>query len=89
MDVLRPLVHVLIPARAFENGMYVFYCNRAGKEGEMEFRGKSVVGTPEGKVEGELGHEHGSFSVVTVSLPALEKARHEHPFLTDLRANIF
>jgi predicted amidohydrolase len=89
MDVLRPLIHVLVPARAFENGMYVFYCNRAGKEGEMEFRGKSVAGTPEGKVEGELGHEHGSFSVVTVSLPALEKARHEHPFLSDLRPNIF
>ena len=38
----------VVPARAFENELYVAYANRCGVEGELDYMGLSCVGDPMG-----------------------------------------
>ncbi|MCS0503433.1 carbon-nitrogen hydrolase family protein [Ancylobacter mangrovi] len=40
--------HLVVPARAFENGLFVAYANRCGSEGDLDYLGLSCVGDPNG-----------------------------------------
>ncbi|WP_428030250.1 carbon-nitrogen hydrolase family protein [Ancylobacter sp.] len=40
--------HFVVPARAFENELFVAYANRCGIEGELDYMGLSCVGDPNG-----------------------------------------
>ena len=49
----------MIPARAYENGVYLAYANSAGAENGMAFLGNSVVATPDGGEAARAGAEPG------------------------------
>ncbi|MDQ0513012.1 carbon-nitrogen hydrolase family protein [Ancylobacter amanitiformis] len=38
----------VVPARAFENELFVAYANRCGREGDLDYMGLSCVGDPQG-----------------------------------------
>ncbi|QIB35969.1 carbon-nitrogen hydrolase family protein [Ancylobacter pratisalsi] len=40
--------NLVVPTRAFENGLFVAYANRCGREGELDYVGLSCVGDPNG-----------------------------------------
>lgn len=40
--------NLIVPARAFENGLFVAYANRCGSEGGLDYLGLSCVGDPNG-----------------------------------------
>ena len=40
--------HITVPARAYENSLYVAYGNRCGSEGSLDYTGLSCVGSPFG-----------------------------------------
>ncbi len=42
------LTRMLIPARAFENGLFVVYANYAGREDDLDYCGNSLVAGPDG-----------------------------------------
>jgi len=45
----------IVPARAFENGIFVAYANRCGREGELTYCGLSTVAGPDGAVLARAG----------------------------------
>ena len=38
----------LVPARAYENHLFLAYANRCGREGELEYLGQSCIVAPDG-----------------------------------------
>jgi predicted amidohydrolase len=48
MQPYQPVSHLLVPARAYENGIYVAYANRCGREAELDYYGLSSVAGPAG-----------------------------------------
>ncbi|WGD31076.1 carbon-nitrogen hydrolase family protein [Ancylobacter sp. WKF20] len=48
MKPYDPVSLYVVPARAFENELFVAYANRCGVEGELEYMGLSCVGDPSG-----------------------------------------
>jgi predicted amidohydrolase len=78
----------LVPVRAFENQMYVAYCNRVGPEGEFEFVGLSVLAGPDGVARARAGR--GEELILADADPALLAAsRAANPYLADRRPGLY
>lgn len=89
LEKLKPLTDALIPCRALENNLYVFYCNRVGFETSLTFLGRSTAAGPHGTVLAQLGDQVESVAAIECSLATVHEARREHPFLDDLRPQMF
>ena len=78
--------HVLLPARALENRLFVAYANACGQEGDTTYGGLSTVCAPMGGVlaQGGRGEE---WLQVSVSRSALAAARSTSP-LKDRRTDL-
>lgn len=48
MKPYEPVSHLLVPARAYENAVYVAYANRCGREADLAYYGLSSVAGPAG-----------------------------------------
>jgi omega-amidase len=74
----------LIRARAIEDQMFVFACNRVGRDASNEFFGHSMAVDPWGEilVEGGEGEE---LITLTVDLSKVQEARRKIPVLQDRR----
>ena len=76
----------LIPTRALENNLFLFYCNRVGVENDMEFPGKSICASPTGEIL--LQMDGGSRTeIVSCDFAEVQKSRKTFPYLTDLNNN--
>lgn len=56
--LMRPyeiVATAIVPARAFENGLFVAYANRCGREGDLSYCGLSTVAAPDGAVPARAG----------------------------------
>jgi predicted amidohydrolase len=49
----------VVPARAFENGVFVAYANHAGRDGEFRYLGGSCIVGPDGQDRVRAGREEG------------------------------
>jgi predicted amidohydrolase len=89
--LMRPydfVPHTLVPARAYENQMYVAYANRQGAEGEFDFTGLSCLAGPDGVVRARAGA--GPDLVLGDADPELLRAsRLELPYLRDRRPELY
>lgn len=74
----------MVPTRAFENGVFVAYCNYAGREGSAAYLGESVVAGPEGTVAAIAGDTE-TLLIADVDRAAIERARSILPYLDDAR----
>lgn len=72
----------IIPARAFENGLYVCYANSCGQENGMDFYGGSCVIAPDGTALARAGHSEEVLQV-SVHKAAVGKAQARLPYLVD------
>ena len=45
---LRLVARTLVPARAYENQVFLAYANRCGREGELVYLGHSCIVGPDG-----------------------------------------
>lgn len=43
------VARVMVPARAYENGVYLAYANHAGVQGDIDFLGESFIAAPDGR----------------------------------------
>ncbi|MBB3266976.1 putative amidohydrolase [Azospirillum sp. OGB3] len=74
----------ILPARAFENGIFVAYANRCGREGTLRYCGLSSVAAPDGSV---LARADDGEALLTVDLdPAL---RQVGTHLADRRPDLY
>jgi len=75
----------VIPARAFENGVYMLYANHAGSEGAMTYLGASCICGPDGR---DLARAGAAEAVVAANLDvsAVERAQARLPYSRDLAA---
>ncbi|GIX47680.1 MAG: apolipoprotein acyltransferase [Candidatus Tectimicrobiota bacterium] len=76
-------------SHAIANGVYVAAVNRVGREGEVTFWGASFVAAPDGRVLARAAHDEEAILVVTCDLAAIERMRHDWPFLRDRRIDAY
>ncbi|MBU7600012.1 carbon-nitrogen hydrolase family protein [Streptomyces sp. P38-E01] len=89
--LMRPYEFVpqtLIPARAWENQLYVAYANRYGTEGDLTFAGLSALAAPDGTVRARAGAGE-DLVVADIDLALLAAARAENTHLTDRRPELY
>ncbi len=72
----------VVPARAFENGVWVAYANHAGHENGIDYLGGSKIVAPDGTIEVDAG---GGESLISCSITAdrVTAAQHRLPYLRD------
>lgn len=51
------VAHRMIPARAYENGIFVAYANSAGDENGLTYLGNSLIAAPDGTELARAGHQ--------------------------------
>lgn len=73
----------VIPARAFENGVYVLYANHAGSEGAMTYLGSSCIVGPDGH---DIARAGTAEAIVATDLDgtAVAQAQARLPYFRDL-----
>lgn len=78
----------VIPARAFENNLFLAYANHAGTEGDHRFLGESVVVSPFGRDLARAGTDE---ALVTARLDPAEmtRARERLQFLENLEQSCY
>lgn len=89
--LMRPfevVSRILVPARAYENQMYVAYANRCGVEGELEYCGLSCVVGPGGDDVARAGGGE-ALLVADVDLETLAASRAVTTHLQDRRADLY
>ena len=77
------VARTVVPARAFENGIYVLYANHAGQEGGVDYLGASCIIGPDGA---DISRASGRDQVIFAELdPARVNAAQDRlPYLADL-----
>ncbi len=78
----------LVRARAIENQMFVFACNRVGSDPANRFFGHSMVVDPWGEILIE-GDEDEDLLTVTVDLSKVQEVRRKIPILQDRRPELY
>ena len=79
---------IIIPARAYENQLFVAYVNRCGAETDLIYCGLSCVVGPYGKDLARAGRTEGLFCA-DIDVSAIAAARGENPYLADLRPDLY
>ena len=79
--------HILLPARACENRLFVAYANACGNECDVHYGGLSTVADAQGASLAKAGREPG-LMVVTLERSALQTAR-QHDYLRDRRRDLY
>lgn len=89
--LMRPhefVPRMLVPARAYENGLHIAYANRCGQEGGYDFAGLSCLAGPDGEVRAGAGA--GPEVLIADVAPAHTAAvRAVTPYLTDRRPDLY
>lgn len=79
---------LLVPARAYENQMFVAYGNYCGSDAVFDYNGLSVVAGPDGEVLAEAGRDE-ELLLADLSREVLEASRVDNPYLHDRRGEIY
>ena len=75
----------VIPARAFENGVFLVYANHAGAEGPMDYIGDSVIVSPLGEDLARAGCGE-TLIAADIDPSVLPAIRERLPFLRDYKS---
>jgi len=72
----------LIPARAFENGVFLAYANHAGRENGLDYLGESFIAAPDGEVLARAG-QSSEMLIADLDPARVQKAQARLPYLID------
>ena len=72
----------VVPARAFENGIWLAYANHAGQENGLEYLGGSKIVAPDGVIEADAGADAELISTV-IDPARVTAAQQRLPYLRD------
>lgn len=90
--LMRPMdivAETLVRARAYENGVFVAYVNRCGREGSLTYVGKSCLIAPDGSELARAGADEEALLIADVDPGGYEAYRREAPYLADLRRDLY
>jgi predicted amidohydrolase len=82
------VARTLVPARAFENQVYVAYAGLCGEEGDLGYCGLSCVIGPDGRELSRAGRRPGLLCA-EIDPGALAASRRLNPYLTDRRPGLY
>lgn len=88
MKPFHVVSHLTVPARAYENSLYVAYGNRCGQEGALDYTGLSSVGSPLGgnlAIAGD-GEE---LLFADLDIEAVKASRVNNTYLKDRRPALY
>jgi predicted amidohydrolase len=77
-----------LSAAAMQNGVYIAMCNRIGREGEVVFRGESMVVDADGAGVVKVGGAE-DLVFATIDLNGVEAARRKRPYLSLRRPELY
>lgn len=80
--------HLLVPARAAENQVFVVYANHTGTDPLFEYNGLSEIVGPDGAVLGR-GGRGAELVLAEIDLTAIGAVRAENDYLADRRTDLF
>lgn len=89
--LMRPyevVAQSVIPARSFENQIFVAYANRCGKEAEFHYCGLSCVTGPDGMVRARAG-ESEELVIADIDLADIARAHGYNNYLGDRRPELY
>ena len=72
----------VVPARAFENGVWLAYANHAGHENGFDYLGGSKIVAPDGQIAATAGAEE-ALITATVDTARVAAAQQRLPYLRD------
>ena len=72
----------VVPARAFENGVWLAYANHAGSENGLDYLGGSVIVAPDGHIEAAAGADE-ALIVAAIDARRVAAAQQRLPYLED------
>lgn len=90
--LMRPyeiVPRAMIPCRAYENGVFMAYCNCTGSEGDFDYVGESCIVGPDGHV---LASADAAPAMIMAELEieaAIARARGVSPYLRDRRPELY
>ena len=82
------VARTLVPARAFENQLYLAYAGLCGEEGELGYCGLSCIVGPDGRDLARAGRRPGLLCAGIDTL-AIAASRRLNPYLTDHRPGLY
>ena len=82
------ITDMVIPARAYENQVYIAYANRCGSEGNLDYCGRSTVAGPDGTVTAQAG-TGAEMLYAEIDKATLTQERKDNPVLADRRPEIY
>ncbi len=74
----------VVPARAFENGVWLAYANHAGEENGLDYLGGSKIVAPDGSIETSAGADE-ALVVASIDPARVAAAQQRLPYLRDCR----
>ena len=78
----------VVPARAYESGVFVAYVNRCGIEGDTIYCGRSCLAGPDGSDILRAGQSE-ELLVANIEKQAIAEAKEANPFLGDMRKELY
>ncbi|MEX3011572.1 carbon-nitrogen hydrolase family protein [Hoeflea sp. TYP-13] len=78
------VAHKVIPARAFENGMFVCYANHAGHENGIDYLGASCIVAPDGRDLARAGRSE-QLLFASLNISQVKAARERLPYHRDMK----
>lgn len=89
--LMRPygfVAETIVPARAWENQLYIAYANRCGPESGQVFAGLSTLAPPDGAEPARAGEEP-ELLLTEVDPALLAASRAQNPYLRDRRPALY
>lgn len=80
---------LFIQARALENQLFIFYCNRIGANEKYEYHGQSAVIGPDGKIIAEIEDDIEAVRIVEISTEEIKKSKAAFNYLADRRDELY
>ena len=84
VDNWSSVARQLIPARAFENGVWLLYANHAGRENGSRYLGASCIVAPDGSDAARAGDGE-EVIVADIDLQRVAAAQNRLPYLKDVQ----
>jgi predicted amidohydrolase len=78
-----------VPTRAYDNAVFVAFCNQAGRQGNLDFVGMSTVAAPDGSVLARCHRDGAELAVADIDQAAFEVYRRNHRYAEQFRKDLF
>ncbi|MHA7967976.1 carbon-nitrogen hydrolase family protein [Rhizobium sp. CAU 1783] len=87
-EISRRVADMVVPTRAFENGVFLVYADLCGEEGDFAYSGRSVIVGPDGDELARAGTRE-TLLVAELDRSAYDDCRRQNPYLVDRRPSLY